>query len=124
MKKILIPMALSLLLAVGCEATPTEVTETTKPSLLDSPIPEGVTEFYTYQIGNKHYRITEENRDVLDAIMAKNGDPNSCWHWTHDNGDWFFRPCGMTLSESCYVIDTGAQLGFRECGDDNPGGDW
>lgn len=53
------------------------------------------------------------------------GPQSECWHWTWDEGTWWVRHCGYTLSQECYYF-SGPTGELRDCDEvgGGPGGNW
>ena len=65
-----------------------------------------------------------EALDKVDELNAQSSKEkmSDCWHATQIGGIWYFRHCGNTLSQECYVYY--GHMMFGPCPNGGPGGDW
>ncbi|KPJ92593.1 MAG: hypothetical protein AMS18_07110 [Gemmatimonas sp. SG8_17] len=107
MKNVL-PILAVLLLFAGCSS---DVTEPAVEQTTDMWYVDGV-------------RFDSEP-EAWDAMtLNKDGSQSECWHWTHDDGRWYVRHCGLTLAEECYTPGPRGSMLSCDLVGGGPGGNW
>ena len=90
--------------------------------ILDTPVTEM---WVIVQADGTETTYTNEpelwDSDML--AMRPDGSQSTCWHWTFDEGTWWVRHCGYTLSQECFYFQ-GPTGQLVPCGDLGPGGNW
>lgn len=117
MRYLLLLLPLFLLLACGSD-------DVTKPA--GDPV---VTEMWV--VDGVAYDSEPAAFDAIDALgreplAARDAfDPNGCQHWTFEQGTWWIRNCGLTLSDQCMYF-SGPTGEIRSCDEvgGGPGGNW
>jgi|SRR6056297_1714755 len=75
-------------------------------------------------VNGETYTSEPEAYDAIDR-RADDFDASGCQHWTFDQGTWWIRNCGYTLSEQCMYF-SGPTGEIRNCNEvgGGPGGNW
>lgn len=120
---LLLPLALA---ACGDSAT-TPMPDTTEVWIVDGVTytsePEAYDALEAAQLETVLRRADPEN--WLGGEQRDEYDAGGCQHWTFDQGTWWVRNCGYTLSEQCMYF-SGPHGEVRSCDEvgGGPGGNW